>query len=48
MTGRAIAHELGHYLLRSRQHTSAGLMRPVFPAHEGTIPLLDRSRLIGG
>lgn len=45
LIGRAIAHELGHYLLRSRQHTAWGLMRPVFPAHEGTIPLLDRYRL---
>ena len=26
--GRVIAHEIGHYLLRSRAHTSAGLMRP--------------------
>ena len=24
---RAIAHELGHYLLASRQHTAQGLMR---------------------
>ena len=45
MVGRAIAHELGHYLLRSRTHTPGGLMRPVFPAHEGTVPLLDRYRL---
>ena len=45
LIGRAIAHELGHYLLRSREHTSGGLMRPVFPAAEGMIPLLDRYRL---
>ena len=45
LVGRAIAHELGHYLLRSRAHTPAGLMRPVFSAHEGTVPLLDRYRL---
>ena len=45
LVGRAIAHELGHYLLRSRKHTSGGLMRPVFPAAEGMIPLLDRYRL---
>ena len=45
MIGRAIAHELGHYLLRSRHHAASGLMRPVFPAVEGTIPLLDRYRL---
>ena len=27
MLGRALAHELGHFLLRSRIHTTAGLMR---------------------
>ena len=27
MLGRALAHELGHFLLRSRTHTTAGLMR---------------------
>ena len=26
--GRALAHELGHYLLQSKQHAAAGLMRP--------------------
>jgi hypothetical protein len=26
--GRALAHELGHFLLRSRQHAEVGLMRP--------------------
>jgi len=25
--GRALAHEIGHYLLRSRQHAAGGLMR---------------------
>jgi hypothetical protein len=25
--GRALAHEIGHYLLRSRQHSEVGLMR---------------------
>jgi hypothetical protein len=45
MVGRAIAHELGHYLLRSRAHTASGLMRPVFSAHEATVPFLDRYRL---
>ncbi|MEP7307405.1 MAG: hypothetical protein ABJA98_17995 [Acidobacteriota bacterium] len=25
--GRALAHEIGHFLLRSRQHSAAGLMR---------------------
>jgi hypothetical protein len=27
VTGRALAHELGHYLLRSRHHSPQGLMR---------------------
>jgi hypothetical protein len=27
MLGRALAHELGHFLLRSSNHTTAGLMR---------------------
>jgi hypothetical protein len=27
--GRALAHELGHYLLKSRTHSAAGLMRAV-------------------
>lgn len=27
VTGRALAHELGHFLLRSRHHSSQGLMR---------------------
>jgi hypothetical protein len=25
--GRALAHEIGHYLLKSREHTSNGLMK---------------------
>jgi hypothetical protein len=25
--GRALAHEIGHFLLRSRHHSAAGLMR---------------------
>jgi hypothetical protein len=28
--GRALAHELGHYLLQSKAHTSRGLMRSVW------------------
>lgn len=32
--GRAVAHEVGHYLLRSKAHTSHGLMRPVFTVAE--------------
>jgi hypothetical protein len=26
--GRALAHEIGHFLLRSRRHSDVGLMRP--------------------
>jgi hypothetical protein len=32
--GRAAAHELGHYLLASRQHASHGLMRAQFRGDE--------------
>jgi hypothetical protein len=32
--GRAIAHEIGHYLLRSTTHDRRGLMRPVFTVDE--------------
>jgi hypothetical protein len=30
--GRALAHELGHYLLGSREHTRSGLMQTARPA----------------
>jgi hypothetical protein len=32
--GRALAHELGHYFLGSKIHTSAGLMRSAWPSNE--------------
>lgn len=32
--GRVLAHEIGHYVLATRQHTETGLMRPVFPVDE--------------
>ena len=32
--GRALSHELGHYLLKSRAHTSHGLMRADWPSSE--------------
>ena len=32
--GRALAHECGHYLLRSRGHTTRGLMRAAWPSDE--------------
>jgi hypothetical protein len=31
---RAVAHEIGHYLLRSTMHDRQGLMRPVFSVDE--------------
>jgi hypothetical protein len=36
--GRAIAHEIGHYVLRSTAHSSAGLMR----AHFSVADIMDR------
>jgi hypothetical protein len=38
--GRALAHEIGHYLLRSRQHSAIGLMR----ARQSTIDLVGLDR----
>jgi hypothetical protein len=32
--GLALSHELGHYLLRSKEHTPHGLMRAVRPSEE--------------
>jgi hypothetical protein len=32
--GRALSHELGHYLLKSSVHTPHGLMRATWPAEE--------------
>jgi hypothetical protein len=32
--GRALSHELGHYLLKSRVHTPRGLMRATWPSDE--------------
>lgn len=32
--GRAIAHEIGHYLLRSASHSPRGLMRPEFTGQD--------------
>ena len=36
--GRALAHELGHYLLKSRTHSAAGLMRAVRPSFQFFAP----------
>jgi hypothetical protein len=40
--GRALAHEIGHYLLRMRQHSRSGLMQAKQPALELIAP--DRHR----
>ena len=32
--GRALAHEIGHYLLESKEHTLTGLMRANVSANE--------------
>lgn len=37
--GRAAAHEIGHYLLRSRTHETSGLMR----THFASVDLVERS-----
>jgi len=34
--GRALAHEIGHYLLDTHTHARTGLMRPNFNALEFT------------
>jgi len=34
LLGRAIAHEIGHLLLRSNAHTESGLMREVWTAEQ--------------
>jgi hypothetical protein len=36
--GRALAHELGHYLLASKAHTADGLMKALRPATEFLAP----------
>jgi hypothetical protein len=38
--GRALAHEIGHFLLRSQQHSTVGLMRALQP----TTDLVDPNR----
>jgi hypothetical protein len=43
--GRALAHEIGHFLLRSRNHSPAGLMRALQPASDLVAPDHRRFRL---
>jgi hypothetical protein len=40
--GRVLAHEIGHYLLASRVHTTEGLMRAAFDGDELRRPARDR------
>jgi hypothetical protein len=34
LLGRVVAHELGHVLLTTTEHSAKGLMRPVFGLHD--------------
>lgn len=43
--GRALAHELGHYLLASKVHTEQGLMKAILTAAELFSPDSDRLRI---
>jgi hypothetical protein len=43
--GRTIAHELGHYLLGSKQHVARGLMRASLPVSDLLTPGLTRFQL---
>ena len=45
MLGVALAHELGHYLLDSAHHSSAGLLRQTMAAHEMEQPNPSHLRL---
>jgi hypothetical protein len=38
--GRAVAHEIGHYLLKTSEHSSTGLMRLRVPFDDFLEPLL--------
>jgi len=44
--GRALAHELGHYLLRSRAHAERGLMRATRPSSDFFAPERNRFALL--
>lgn len=43
--GRAIAHEVGHFLLRTKTHASSGLMRAFIDAREFADPATNGFRL---
>lgn len=42
--GRVLAHEIGHYLLRSKMHQTRGLMRSVFTGSD--LAAWDRTRFV--
>jgi hypothetical protein len=49
--GRALAHEIGHFLLRSKSHSTAGLMKAeqvgpdlMAPDHRGFVLSVDEVR----
>jgi hypothetical protein len=42
VVGRVLAHEIGHYVFRSRGHTTTGLMRPMQAADELVSPARER------
>ncbi len=48
LLGRGVAHEIGHYLLASRSHTTRGLMRPQFSGVEALISDVTRYELDRG
>ena len=45
MLGVALAHELGHYLLDTKRHSSAGLLRAALRTRELAFPVLARLTL---
>src|SRR5262245_18135846 len=46
LLGRATAHELGHFLLGSKDHARHGLMRSTFRAQDSSSGQLERFRLL--
>lgn len=48
LLGGGVAHEIGHYLLASRSHTTRGLMRPQFSGVEAPISDVTRYELDRG
>ena len=43
--GRVAAHELGHYLLHTREHAGSGLLRPEYSADDLVAPGLQPFRV---